>query len=622
MLKILARWFQSPVFTNDTDKTRSAFLLNVVLNTFLLVLPILFINSIVGGNLPSPRRLTTQIILAVSWATIGGLKYVMRNGYVIAAGIILVSTGFIGTTIMVFNLGTIRTPVVSFYLLAIVMAGVTIGRKSIIWMVGASSISILALLTAERNDWLAKATLTVSVTQGVTYIVVFIVLGILLFLSVKSTDEALLQARQEIRTRKQRDDALKYINARLETLHEIDRALLSAHSLHEIAKASLVRIRKLISCERVSVTMFNFQASEALFLAADFDGMETIPDTPIGLEEYGLDVIEQLRQNKPWSTADILREEQATDLDRRLVNEYGIRIWLSLPILYQGQLFGALNLGRVTGGSFSQEDTETAHDIANQLAIAMQQTNLYNILQSELTQRKKLIAELEERNDELTRFSYTVSHDLRNPLVTIKGFLGMLSHDLEENRLDKIQNDFQRIAGAADKMDALLTDLLELSRIGRIVNPPVEIDSARLIQDALDSVEARVRSKNVIVNVESKLPSLYGDRIRLREVFENLIDNAVKYMGKQTNPIIEIGVREEVNEPVFYVKDNGMGIEEQYKEKIFGLFEKLDPTIEGTGIGLALVKRIIETHGGIIWVESGGLGKGSTFCFTIPSNRE
>ena len=501
------------------------------------------------------------------------------------------------------------------------MAGLTVGRKAIIWMVAASSIIIFALLTAEENGWLAEPTHTVSITQGLTFILAFVVLGILLFLSVKSIDEALSNAQHELTTRKKTDDALQHIYARLELLHEIDRALLSAHSLRDIAKAALIRIRKLISCERASITMFNFEANEAVFLAADFDGMENIPDTGIGLEEYGLDVIEQLQQNKPWSTTDILTEEQVTDLDRRLVNEYGIRIWLSLPIFYQGQLLGALNLGRVVSGLFSQDDEETAHDIANQLAIAMHQTNLHNTLRNELTQRKKLISELEERNDELTRFSYTVSHDLRNPLVTIKGFLGMLSHDLEENRPDKVQNDFQRIAGAADKMDALLTDLLELSRIGRIVNPPVEIDSSRLIQDALDSVEARLHSKNVTVNVIPNLSPLYGDRIRLREVLENLVDNAVKYMGEQTDPIIEIGTRGPLSEPVFYVKDNGMGIEEQYKEKIFGLFEKLDPTVEGTGIGLALVKRIVETHGGKIWVESVGPGKGSTFCFTIPDNR-
>jgi signal transduction histidine kinase len=117
-------------------------------------------------------------------------------------------------------------------------------------------------------------------------------------------------------------------------------------------------------------------------------------------------------------------------------------------------------------------------------------------------------------------------------------------------------------------------------------------------------------------------PSVYGDRIRLREVLENLIDNAAKYMGDQPDPTIEIGARLQNEEPVIFVKDNGTGIEPKYHTKIFGLFEKLNPAIEGTRIGLALVKRIVETHNGKIWVESEGLGKGSTFCFTIPSSAQ
>jgi signal transduction histidine kinase len=230
-----------------------------------------------------------------------------------------------------------------------------------------------------------------------------------------------------------------------------------------------------------------------------------------------------------------------------------------------------------------------------------------------------LIGELEHKNAELERFTYTVSHDLRSPLVTIKGFVGMLDKDLQDHRPDRVQSDLHRIAGAADKMDALLSDLLELSRIGRIVNPPEEVDTVKLIQDALDSVNAQLRAKNVTVNILPGLPKLHGDRIRLREVFENLIGNAAKYMGDQTDPLIEIGFREQEDEKVYYVRDNGMGIDPQYHTRIFNLFEKLNPAIEGTGVGLAIVKRIIEVHGGRVWAESDGLGKGSTFSFTIPA---
>jgi signal transduction histidine kinase len=123
---------------------------------------------------------------------------------------------------------------------------------------------------------------------------------------------------------------------------------------------------------------------------------------------------------------------------------------------------------------------------------------------------------------------------------------------------------------------------------------------------------------HINVNVESDLPVVSGDRPRLVEVMQNLIDNAAKFMGDQPKPLIEIGVRKQGNEHVFFVKDNGIGIEPAYRERVFGLFDKLDPHSEGTGVGLALVQRIVEVHGGRIWVESEGRGKGSMFCFTLP----
>ena len=114
------------------------------------------------------------------------------------------------------------------------------------------------------------------------------------------------------------------------------------------------------------------------------------------------------------------------------------------------------------------------------------------------------------------------------------------------------------------------------------------------------------------------MPSVYGDRLRLLEVYQNLIDNAVKFMGDQTSPRIEIGAQQHDGEVVCFVRDNGIGIASEYHEKVFGLFERLDTVIDGTGIGLALVKRIVEVHGGRIWVESEGEGRGTTFWFTLP----
>jgi len=426
----------------------------------------------------------------------------------------------------------------------------------------------------------------------------------------------------DITERKRAEEKLRASEERLEILHEIDRALLSAHALHDLALNALVRIRRLIPCPRASVSLFDLDKKEASFLTADFDNKVEIPDTPITFEEFGQRVIDVLLENKPWISEDVLKDPQATELDERLSNDAGIQAWLTVPLMAQGQLIGALNLGRPAGNPFTRADADIAHDIANQLAIALQQANLYEALEKELAARKRLVSQLEANNAELERFTYTVSHDLRNPLVTIKGFLGMLNKDMQENRQDKIQTDFQRIASAADKMDELLADLLDLSRIGRVINPPEEVNLVKLTQDALELLDARIRSKNVTVNISPDLPVVHGDRVRLREALENLVVNAVKYMGAQPNPVIEIGARDDEGERVIFVKDNGIGIESKYYARIFNLFEKLNPAGEGTGIGLALVKRIIETHGGRIWIESEGLGKGSTFCFTIPDGEK
>ncbi len=231
---------------------------------------------------------------------------------------------------------------------------------------------------------------------------------------------------------------------------------------------------------------------------------------------------------------------------------------------------------------------------------------------------KKRVLELEASNDELTQFTYTVSHDLKSPLVTINGYLGYIEQDARSGNIERLQNDTQRIQEATNKMHALLTELLELSRIGRMMNEPEDIPFDDIVTDALEIVHGQFEANRVTVQTQPNLPIVHGDRQRLAEVLQNLLDNAAKYMGDQPDPLIEIGQHgEEDGNLIFFVKDNGIGIAPEYHERIFGLFNKLDAGSEGTGIGLALVKRIVELHGGRIWVEL-EVGEGSTFYFTLP----
>lgn len=237
-------------------------------------------------------------------------------------------------------------------------------------------------------------------------------------------------------------------------------------------------------------------------------------------------------------------------------------------------------------------------------------------------EREKLITELEAKNAELERFVYTVSHDLKSPLVTIVGFLGYLEEDIRRGNMEDLRKDVERIYLAAYKMQDLLKDLLELSRIGRTMNPPQAISFEELVKEALELTEGRLQEHGVRASIQPNLPMIRGDHKRLLELTQNLIDNAAKYMGDQTEPKIEIGQAGYENEkPILFVRDNGMGIAPEYFERIFGLFNKLNPNSEGTGVGLALARRIVEFHGGRLWVES-ELGKGATFYFTLPPASE
>jgi signal transduction histidine kinase len=152
------------------------------------------------------------------------------------------------------------------------------------------------------------------------------------------------------------------------------------------------------------------------------------------------------------------------------------------------------------------------------------------------------------------------------------------------------------------------------------MNPPQAVPFEAVVREALELAHGHLEARGVQVAIAPNLPTVQGDRARLVEVVQNLVDNACKFMGDQAKPRIEIGQRgaDADGKPILFVRDNGIGIEPQYHERVFGLFNKLDAQTEGTGIGLALVKRIVEVHGGRIWVESEGAGSGATIYFTLP----
>jgi len=230
----------------------------------------------------------------------------------------------------------------------------------------------------------------------------------------------------------------------------------------------------------------------------------------------------------------------------------------------------------------------------------------------------RLAAQLESSNQELESFSYSVSHDLRAPLRVIDGFSLALLEDYGPSLPTEGQNLLARVRQQAQRMAQLIEDLLEFSRLGRKPLDVTSVDLAALVQAVVQELQQANADRTVAVTV-APLPPAMGDRALLRQVLTNLIGNAFKFTRQRPDARVEIGSRDDNGERVYYVSDNGAGFDMQYASKLFGVFQRLHPAadFEGTGVGLALVQRIILRHGGRVWGK-GQVNEGATFQFTLP----
>jgi len=261
----------------------------------------------------------------------------------------------------------------------------------------------------------------------------------------------------------------------------------------------------------------------------------------------------------------------------------------------------------------------TLHDITEILRVQEERAKLTNSLVKSNNELKRLITELNEKNAELDSFAHTISHDLKSPLQGISGYAELLQLSLPDDTPEDVKSYVSEIIHSAMNMGQLINHILEISYIDQAENPQHVVSLATVVEDILRTMRPKLEEGSVEIVLTEPLPSVSGDSFRIAQLIQNLLENSCKYVGEQRQPKIEIGVAEAPSGVrALYVKDNGEGIAPGFHDQIFSLFSRINTEPEGTGIGLTLVKKIARQHGGDVWVDSEGSGKGTVIWVALP----
>jgi PAS domain S-box-containing protein len=425
---------------------------------------------------------------------------------------------------------------------------------------------------------------------------------------------------EDITERKRMEEELKHNESRMIALLELNKMIDS--TLQDITSFTLEEAIRLTESKIGYLAFLNEDETVMTMYSWSKTAMEEcrISDKPIiyPVETTGL-WGEAVRQRRPITTNDY----QAPNPWKKSYPEGHVHITRHMNI----PVFDGERIVLVAG--VGNKPTDYNESDVNQLTLLME--GMWRIIQRRRaeTEIKQLNAELEQRviertsqleavNKELEAFSYSVSHDLRAPIRHISGFVELLKQNTAQSLDEKNGRYLNIIAEATNHMGHLIDDILSFSRMGRAEMQKTLIKSDQLVKEAINQLQPEMEGRHVAWDIHS-LPELYGDPPMLKLVWINLIGNALKYTRKQPNAKIEIAYNDDKDDHIFYISDNGAGFDMMYVHKLFNIFQRLHRAeeFEGTGVGLANVRRIIQRHGGRTWAE-GKVGEGATFYFSLP----
>jgi signal transduction histidine kinase len=405
---------------------------------------------------------------------------------------------------------------------------------------------------------------------------------------------------------------------RLRILGEIDRAMVAEKPAEEVAAAVIEPLRELLGVPRVVVNRFDLEAGTAEWIAAAGRRRQHAgPGVRYPLAFMG--DVERLRRGE---TQRVDVSALAGSAETKALLDSDVRYYEVVPMIAGGELLGAISFGG-PDNAFPAEQVAIVQEVATQLAIATRHSRLLARVRGHADELESQVrartAELEAANRELEAFSYSVSHDLRAPLRAVDGFGRML----EEDHAGRLDGEGRRLLGVVREssraMGRLIDDLLAFSRLAREPLARRDVDMRALANGALEELR-----RDWPGDVElGALPAARADPALLRQAWLNLLANALKYSGKRERPAVQVGGKSEGGECVYWVRDNGVGFDMRYADKLFRVFQRLHSAEEfpGTGVGLAIVQRVVNRHGGRVWAE-GAPDAGACFYFALPREAE
>lgn len=427
---------------------------------------------------------------------------------------------------------------------------------------------------------------------------------------------------RDLTRRKGLEESLRRYGERLSTLHAIDQAILLARSPEAIAGGALGHLRRLVPCQRASVVLFDPDRREMSILVVDVEGPTRLgAGTVIPLSDFARAEVLLHQEVLQFPDLDAL-PERSPFLEQ--LRREGIRRYASVPMVVEGKLIGALNLSSRELVPFTVEHLSVAREVADQLAIAIEQARLHQEVERRAREQEERVAQrttqLQAANQELEAFAYSVSHDLRAPLRAISGFAQIIARRHRASLNEEGRHYFENIIEAGERMGRLIDDLLAYSRLGRRPVEPRPVSLREVLAPILKDLARQIQEARADIAVAEDLPEVRGDATLLGQVFANLLTNALTYRRRDVPPRITLAARADHDHVLVRVADNGIGIPAEHHDKIFRVFQRLhgDDEYPGTGIGLAIVRKAVDLLGGRVWVES-TVGEGSVFCVQLPA---